>query len=59
MAYDTTGQKWDEVFCMPNGKVQEASDMDEFRHDIRHPTKDMHIDPGIKHVFLASPSSMG
>ena len=39
---------------MPNGEVEEASDMDELQHDVRHPAKDVHIVPGIKCDSLLS-----
>ena len=42
------------AFRMPNGDVEEASDMDKLHHNVRHPTKDMHIVPGIKWDSLLS-----
>ena len=39
---------------MPNGEVEEASDMDELQHDVRHPAKDVHIVPGIERDSLLS-----
>jgi hypothetical protein len=53
-AFITTGRQSDKAFCMPNGKVDEASNMDEFQHDVRHPAKDVHIVPGIKRDSLLS-----
>jgi hypothetical protein len=44
----------DKVFRMPNGKVEEASNIDELHHDMRHPAKDIHIIPGIEHDSLLS-----
>ena len=49
-----TGRQSDKAFCMPNGKVEEASNMDELQHDVRHPAKDVHIVPGIKCDSLLS-----
>jgi hypothetical protein len=49
-----TGRQSDKAFRMPNGKVEEASDMDEFQHDVCHPAKDVHIVPGIKRNSLLS-----
>ncbi len=40
--------------CMPNGNVEEASDMDKLHYDVRHPAKDVHIVPGIKRDSLLS-----
>jgi hypothetical protein len=37
-----------------NGKVEEASDMDELHHNIRHLANDVHIVPGIEHDSLLS-----
>jgi hypothetical protein len=42
------------AFCMPNGKVKEASNMDKLQHDMRHPAKDVHIVPGIERESLLS-----
>ncbi len=39
---------------MPNGEVEEASDINELQHDVRHPTKDVHIVPGIERDSLLS-----
>ncbi len=39
---------------MPNGKLEEASNTDELHNDIRHPTKDVHIVPGIERDSLLS-----
>ena len=39
---------------MPNGNVEEASDMDELHHNVRHPAKDVHIVPGIERDSLLS-----
>jgi hypothetical protein len=39
---------------MPNGKVEEASDIDKFQHNVRHPAKDIYIVPGIKRDSLLS-----
>ncbi len=49
-----TGHQSDKAFCMPNGEVEEASDMDEFQHDVRHPAKNVHIVPGIERNSLLS-----
>ena len=41
---------------MPNGKIEEASDMDELQHNVRHPAKDVHNVPGIEwHSLLSIP----
>jgi hypothetical protein len=53
-AFAPTGQKSDKVFCMPNGKVEKASNMDELHHNVCHPAKDVHIMPGIKCNSLLS-----
>jgi hypothetical protein len=53
-AFVTTGCQLDKAFRMPNGKVEEASDMDKFQHDVRHPAKDVHIMPGIERDSLLS-----
>ncbi len=37
---------------MPNGEVEEASNMDKFQHDVRHPAKDVRIVLGIEHDSL-------
>jgi hypothetical protein len=39
---------------MPNGQVEEANNMDELQHNVRHPAKDMHIVPGIERDSLLS-----
>jgi hypothetical protein len=39
---------------MPNGQVEEAKDMDELQHNVRHPAKDVHIVPGIERGSLLS-----
>ena len=39
---------------MPNGKVEEASNMDELHHDVHHPAKDVYIVPGIERDSLLS-----
>ncbi len=39
---------------MPNGQVEEAKNMDELQHNVRHPTKDVRIVPGIKCDSLLS-----
>jgi hypothetical protein len=39
---------------MPNGKVEEASDMDKLQHGMHHPAKDMHIVPRIERDSLLS-----
>jgi hypothetical protein len=49
-----TGRQSDKAFCMPNGEVEEASNMDELQHDMRHPAKDVHIVPGIERDSLLS-----
>jgi len=49
-----TGRQSDKAFRMPNGKVEEASDMDELQHNVRHPAKDVHIVPGIERDSLLS-----
>ncbi len=51
-AFIMTGRQSDKAFRMPNGEVEEASDMDEFQHDVRHPAKDVHIMLGIKRDSL-------
>jgi hypothetical protein len=53
-AFTPIGRKSDKVFRMPNGKVGEASNLDELHHDVRHPAKDVHIVPGIEHDSLLS-----
>ena len=44
----------DKAFRMPNGKIKEASNMDELQHKVRHPAKDVHIVPGIERDSLLS-----
>jgi hypothetical protein len=39
---------------MPNGKVEEASNMEELHYSVRHPAKDVHIVPGIERDSLLS-----
>ncbi len=39
---------------MPNGQVEEASNMDELQHNVHHPAKDVHIVSGIKRDSLLS-----
>jgi hypothetical protein len=53
-AFITTGRELDKVFCMPNGEVEEASDIDKLHHDERHPTKGVRIMPGIECDSLLS-----
>ncbi len=53
-AFMATGRQSDKAFRMPNGKVEEASDMDELQHDVRHPAKDVHIVPEIERDSLLS-----
>ncbi len=49
-----TGRQLDKAFRMPNGEVEEASNMDKFQHNVRHPAKDVHIVPGIEYDSLFS-----
>ena len=49
-----TGRQSNKAFRMPNGNVEEASDMDKLHHDVRHPTKDAHIVSGIERDSLLS-----
>ncbi len=49
-----TGHQSDKAFRMPNGEVEEASNMDKFQQDVRHPAKDVHIVPGIERDSLLS-----
>ena len=44
----------DKAFCMPNGEIEEASNMDELQHDVRHSAKDVHILMGIERNSLLS-----
>jgi hypothetical protein len=53
-AFVATGCQSDKAFCMPNGEVEEASNMDEFQHNVCHPAKDVHIVPGIEPDSLLS-----
>ena len=53
-AFVATGRQSDKAFRMPNGEVEEASDVDELQHDVRHPAKDVHIVPGIERDSLLS-----
>jgi hypothetical protein len=53
-AFVATGRHSDKAFRMPNGEVEEASNMDELQHDVRHPTKDVYIVPGIEWDSLLS-----
>ena len=53
-AFVATGRQLNKAFRMPNGDVEEASDMDKLHHDVRHPAKDVHIVPKIKHHLLLS-----
>ena len=53
-AFMATGRQSDKAFRMPNGEVEEASDMDKLQHDVRHPAKDVHIVPGIERDSLLS-----
>jgi hypothetical protein len=53
-AFVATGQKLDKAFRMPNGQVEEANDMGELQHNVRHPAKDVHIVPGIEPDSLLS-----
>jgi hypothetical protein len=53
-AFAPTGRKSNKAFRMPNSKVEEASDVDELHHDVRHPAKDVHIVPGIECGSLLS-----
>ncbi len=48
------GRKSDKAFRMPNWEVEEASNMDELHHNVRHPAKDVHIMPGIERDSLLS-----
>jgi hypothetical protein len=53
-AFAPTGRKSNKAFRAPNGKVEEASDMDELHHNVCHPAKDIHIVPGIERDSLLS-----
>jgi hypothetical protein len=53
-AFVATGRKLDKAFRMNNSQVEEANDMDELQHNVRHPAKHMHILPGIKRDSLLS-----
>jgi hypothetical protein len=37
---------------MPNSTIEERADNDELHHDVGHPSKDIHIMPGIEHDSL-------
>ena len=39
---------------MPSGEIEEASNMDELQHDMRHSAKDVHIVTGIERDSLLS-----
>jgi hypothetical protein len=53
-AFTPTGRKSNKAFRMPNGKVEEASDVDELHHDVHHPAKGVHVVPGIECDSLLS-----
>ena len=53
-AFVATGRQSDKAFRMPNGDVEEASNMDELHQNVNHPTKDVHIVPGIERNSLLS-----
>jgi hypothetical protein len=53
-AFIMTGRQSDKAFHMPNGEVEEASDMDKFQHNVHHPAKDVRIVPGIERDSLLS-----
>jgi hypothetical protein len=53
-AFVVTGRQLDKAFHMPNGKVEEASNMDELNHDVCHPAKEVHKVPGIERDSLLS-----
>ena len=53
-AFVATGRQSAKAFRMPNSEVEEASDMDELQHNVRHPAKDVHIIPGIERDSLLS-----
>ncbi len=53
-AFAPTGRKSDKAFRMPNGEVEEASNMDELNHDVHHLAKDVHIVPEIECDSLLS-----
>ena len=53
-AFVATGRQSDKAFRMPNGEVEEASDVDKLQHDVRHPAKYVHIVPGIERDSLLS-----
>jgi hypothetical protein len=53
-AFMATGRKLDKAFRMLNGQVEEANNMDELQHNVRHPAKDIHILPGIERDSLLS-----
>jgi hypothetical protein len=39
---------------MPNGTVEAATNVDKLNHNVRHPTEDIHIIPGIECNLLLS-----
>ncbi len=51
-AFIATRRQSDKAFRMPNGEVEEASNMDKFQHKVHHPAKDVHIVPGIERTSL-------
>ena len=53
-AFLPTGRQSNKAFHMPNGKVEEASNMDELNHDVCHPAKEVHKVPGIERDSLLS-----
>jgi hypothetical protein len=53
-AFIATECQSDKAFRMPNAEVEEASNMDKFQHDMRHPAKDVHIVLGIERNSLLS-----
>jgi hypothetical protein len=44
-AFIATGRQSDKVFCMPNGNLEEASNMDKLQQGVHHPAKNVHIMP--------------
>ncbi len=46
-------ESWTRPSACPS-QVEEANDMDELQHDVRHPAKDVHIVPGIERDSLLS-----
>jgi hypothetical protein len=53
-AFIPTGRQSTKAFHMPNGTVEAATNMDELHQDVRHPAKDIHINPGIERNLLLS-----